>query len=172
MALTPETFRDLETDIKDIGESGNLDKIIYPRYGAPYNSVPRAIRLMMETGGWKAYTTEAILLATTPEVNPSVGYAFDTKKLYLWNGTSWIDEGLSQLDQAKDYINKNLLLLLNSILGLNNSIQITDKAVSDLSENQLQIKQENKDLSVGLQCLAESINFLTKTDDVELDDLL
>lgn len=101
MALTPETFRDLETDIKDIGESGNLDKIIYPRYGAPYNSVPRAIRLMMETGGWKAYQTEAALLATTPTVNPSVSYAFDTKKLYLWNGTSWIDEGLSQLDQAK-----------------------------------------------------------------------
>ncbi|MDC5366802.1 hypothetical protein NRA53_16040, partial [Acinetobacter baumannii] len=45
MALTPEMFRGLETDIKDIGESGNLDKIIYPRYGAPYKSLPMLSRL-------------------------------------------------------------------------------------------------------------------------------
>ncbi|HDU8151096.1 TPA: sialate O-acetylesterase [Acinetobacter baumannii] len=110
MALTPETFRDLETDIKDIGESGNLDKIIYPRYGAPYNSVPRAIRLMMETGGWKAYQTEAALLATTPTVNPSVGYAFDTKKLYSWDGSVWNDEGLSPLDLSKSYTDEQFIL--------------------------------------------------------------
>lgn len=48
MALTPEMFRGLETDIKDIGESGNLDKIIYPRYGAPYKSLPMVSRLFQE----------------------------------------------------------------------------------------------------------------------------
>lgn len=172
--ITREQLIDASKDAESLQKfiSGSDIEDVLTRLGQIYPTLAKLVRILMETGGWKAYETEAILLATTPLVNPSVGYAFDTKKLYLWNGTGWIDEGLSQLDQAKDYINKNLLLLLNSILGLNNSIQITDKAVSDLSENQLQIKQENKDLSVGLQCLAESISFLIKTDDVELDDLL
>ncbi|MFH3667034.1 exo-alpha-sialidase, partial [Acinetobacter baumannii] len=103
MPLTPETFQNLERDIEDTGKAVNTDALIEPRYGNPFNSLPRAIRLLMETGGWKAYSTEAELLATVPTVNPSVGYAFDTKKLYKWNGTAWIDEGLSQLDQANDF---------------------------------------------------------------------
>ncbi|MFX5113902.1 exo-alpha-sialidase, partial [Acinetobacter baumannii] len=107
MALTPETFKNLERDIDDTGKAINTDSVITPRYGEPFNSMPRAIRILMEVGGWKAYLTEAILLATTPLVNPSVGYAFDTKKLYLWNGTNWIDEGLSPLDQAKAFANAN-----------------------------------------------------------------
>ncbi|RKL54353.1 hypothetical protein CKN55_16455, partial [Acinetobacter baumannii] len=45
MALTPETFRNLEIDIKNIGESDNEDKIIHPRYGAPYKSLPMLSRL-------------------------------------------------------------------------------------------------------------------------------
>lgn len=101
--LTDQDFQNAKIDIDDIGESVNTDAVITPRYGSPFNSVPRAIRLLMETGGWKAYETEVALLATTPTVNPSVGYAFDTKKLYKWDGVSWIDEGLSQLDQAKAY---------------------------------------------------------------------
>ncbi|MCO1653422.1 SGNH/GDSL hydrolase family protein, partial [Acinetobacter baumannii] len=73
------------------------------RLGQIYPTLAKLVRILMETGGWKAYETEAILLATTPLVNPSVGYAFDTKKLYLWNGTIWKDEGKSPLDVAKAY---------------------------------------------------------------------
>ncbi|MFV5496580.1 hypothetical protein VXQ16_08385, partial [Acinetobacter baumannii] len=116
MPLTPETFQNLERDIEDTGKAVNTDALIEPRYGNPFNSLPRAIRLLMETGGWKAYSTEAELLATVPTVNPSVGYAFDTKKLYKWNGTAWIDEGLSQLDLSKNYFNQNFKLL-NSYLS-------------------------------------------------------
>ncbi|HEN9540120.1 TPA: exo-alpha-sialidase, partial [Acinetobacter baumannii] len=82
MALTPETFKNLERDIEDTGKAVNTDSIINPRYGAPFNSFPRAVRLMMETGGWNFYSTESELLATVPEVVPSVAYAADTKKLY------------------------------------------------------------------------------------------
>ncbi|RDF39041.1 sialidase family protein [Acinetobacter baumannii] len=101
--ITEEKMRNLDTDIQHAGEAVNLDKVIIPRYGAPFDSFPRAIRLMMESGGWKFYSTESELLATAPEVVPSVGYAADTKKLYKWNGTVWIDEGQSPLALANKY---------------------------------------------------------------------
>ena len=87
--------------------SGTDIEDVLTRLGQIYPTLAKLVRMLMETGGWKAYETEAILLATTPLVNPSVGYAFDTKKLYLWNGTIWKDEGLSQLDQAKAFANAN-----------------------------------------------------------------
>ncbi|EHU3215959.1 SGNH/GDSL hydrolase family protein [Acinetobacter baumannii] len=123
MPLTPETFQNLERDIEDTGKAVNTDALIEPRYGNPFNSLPRAIRLLMETGGWKAYSTETELLATAPTVNPSVGYAFDTKKMYLWNGTAWIDEGLSQYSQAVNFANSNKIfkpVLLKSAIDFNN----------------------------------------------------
>lgn len=80
--------------------SGTDIEDVLTRLGQIYPTLAKLVRMLMETGGWKAYETEAILLATTPLVNPSVGYAFDTKKLYLWNGTIWKDEGLSPLDLA------------------------------------------------------------------------
>lgn len=83
--------------------SGSDIEDVITRLGKTYPTLAKLVRLLMEMGGWKAYETEAALKATTPIVTPSVGYAFDTKKLYLWNGTTWIDEGLSPLDQAKAY---------------------------------------------------------------------
>lgn len=84
--------------------SGLDSEDVLTRLGQIYPTLAKLVRMLMETGGWKAYSTEAELLATVPTVNPSVGYAFDTKKLYKWNGTAWIDEGLSQLDQAKNFV--------------------------------------------------------------------
>lgn len=87
--------------------SGSDIEDVLTRLGKIYPTLAKLVRMLMETGGWKAYETEAILLATTPLVNPSVGYAFDTKKLYLWNGTIWKDEGLSPLDLARAYADAN-----------------------------------------------------------------
>ncbi|SSP18607.1 sialidase [Acinetobacter pittii] len=87
--------------------SGSDIEDVLTRLGQIYPTLAKAIRILMETGGWKAYSTEAELLATVPTVNPSVGYAFDTKKLYKWNGTSWIDEGLSQLALAEKFFLAN-----------------------------------------------------------------
>ncbi|MGT2584321.1 hypothetical protein [Acinetobacter baumannii] len=95
----------LDADSLEVFISGSDMEDVLTRLGKQYPTLAKLVRILMETGGWKAYQTEAALLATTPTVNPSVGYAFDTKKMYLWNGTSWTDEGLSQLDQARLYTN-------------------------------------------------------------------
>lgn len=84
--------------------SGLDSEDVLTRLGQIYPSLAKLVRILMETGGWKAYSTEAELLATVPTVNPSVGYAFDTKKLYKWDGSVWIDEGLSIYDRTKPYI--------------------------------------------------------------------
>lgn len=96
----------LDADSLQLFISGSDIEDVLTRLGKQYPTLAKLIRILMETGGWKAYATEAALLATVPTVNPSVGYAFDTKKMYLWNGTNWINEGLSQLDQAKDFVVK------------------------------------------------------------------
>ena len=93
----------LDADSLQLFISGTDIQDVLTRLGQQYPTLAKLIRILMETGGWKPHTTEAALLATVPTVNPSVGYAFDTKKLYVWNGTQWIDEGLSPLDLAKKY---------------------------------------------------------------------
>ncbi|WP_228266299.1 LamG domain-containing protein [Acinetobacter haemolyticus] len=100
----------VDADSLEVFVSGSDMEDVLTRLGQQYPTIAKLVRILMETGGWKAYQTEAALLATTPTVNPSVGYAFDTKKMYLWNGTSWIDEGLSQLDQAVDVIDSRIEL--------------------------------------------------------------
>ncbi|WP_252508434.1 pyocin knob domain-containing protein, partial [Acinetobacter baumannii] len=107
--ITRQQLVDASADAESLQKfiSGTDIEDVLTRLGQIYPTLAKLVRILMETGGWKAYQTEAALLATTPTVNPSVGYAFDTKKLYLWNGTSWIDEGLSQLDQAKAFANAN-----------------------------------------------------------------
>ncbi|WP_057690139.1 hypothetical protein [Acinetobacter pittii] len=105
-------------DMGTVEEFTSADEFtdIISRLGRIFPSLAKAIRTLMETGGWKAYSTEVELLATVPTVNPSVGYAFDTKKLYKWNGTAWIDEGLSPLDQAIDYADGKYGRLLDDII--------------------------------------------------------
>ncbi|HFD2140495.1 TPA: hypothetical protein ACF2EA_000207, partial [Acinetobacter baumannii] len=87
------------------------------------------LQVQITTGnaGIKYFSTEAELLAFVPTTSdPKQAYAFDTKKLYLWNGANWIDEGLSQLDQAKQYVDLKLKNnALESLFDFNDSEQNT-----------------------------------------------
>ncbi|WP_249143762.1 hypothetical protein [Acinetobacter nosocomialis] len=109
MALTPETFQNLERDIDDTGKAINTIAVISPRYGEPFYSLPLAVQKVMETGGFEPFTTEAALLASTPTISPKAAKALDTKKIWYWGKEdgetteSWHDTGLSELDQAKSY---------------------------------------------------------------------
>ncbi|MDC5305310.1 hypothetical protein NRA40_10465 [Acinetobacter baumannii] len=51
--ITEEKMKNLDRDIKDIGEANNEDKVINPRYGQPFKSLPMLSRLfeaMIATG--------------------------------------------------------------------------------------------------------------------------
>ncbi|EJB8497761.1 exo-alpha-sialidase [Acinetobacter baumannii] len=140
--------------------SGLDSEDVLTRLGQIYPSLAKLVRILMETGGWKAYSTEAELLATVPTVNPSVGYAFDTKKLYLWNGTSWIDEGLSPLDQAKAYIDKKILVK-TSVLKLFNFVDVNSTPVFSIYKNgTVWIKGLKLDVAAFINSLNTKVDFL------------
>ncbi|MEO9300552.1 hypothetical protein ABI223_02145 [Acinetobacter pittii] len=127
----------IDADSLQLFISGSDIEDVLTRLGQQYPTLAKLIRMLMETGGWKAYETENILLATTPTANPSVGYAFDTKKLYLWNGSTWSDEGLSPLDLSKSYtdeqfnlaVQKSVFETLSQLFGLAKSSDTSKIAV-------------------------------------------
>lgn len=65
----------------------------------------QAFQDLLNSGGFRPFPTEVDLKAYTPTISPVAAYAFDTKKVWLWNGSAWVDEGTSALDQAKLYTN-------------------------------------------------------------------
>lgn len=103
--LTPEKLENASKDCDswDLFFHGSELEDVVTRLGKIFPTLSKILRLFFDTGLFRPFQTEAELLAYVPVTNPSSAYAFDTKKLYLWNGTSWIDEGLSPLDLAKKY---------------------------------------------------------------------
>lgn len=129
--LTQQDFINGKVDFGSLGEATNEEKVVTPRYGAPYKSGPLAVKEIEENGiaavaalnakadqvvaqgFYKGYTTEALLLAAKPAVAEMRARADDTRKIYRWNRTSadgvtpvtgtWTDTGLSELDQAKTF---------------------------------------------------------------------
>ncbi|MDC5154337.1 hypothetical protein OHW42_10205, partial [Acinetobacter baumannii] len=122
--LTPEKFENLNRDFEDTGKAINTKAVITPRYGEPFYSLPLAIQKVMETGGFEPFLTEAQLLASVPTISPKAAKALDTGKIWYWGKDegetvdSWHDTGLSELDQAKQYVDSkvktNLLESSNS----------------------------------------------------------
>ncbi|MFY6097529.1 hypothetical protein ACOUVM_04310 [Acinetobacter baumannii] len=110
--ITEEKMQNLDTDIQHAGEAINEKKVIIPRYGDPFYSLPLAVQKVMETGGFEPFLTEAQLLASTPTISPKAAKALDTGKIWYWGkseGTTidaWHDTGLSELDQANKYAEK------------------------------------------------------------------
>lgn len=130
MALDNQTFANLERDISDTGEAVNEKKVINPRYGDPFKSLP----LVAEEAEMKAdevaakgfylgFANEAAMRAYTPSFAETRAKLDDTKKVYRWERTSdtgvtpitgiWYDTGLSELDQAKAHFETEKPNILN-----------------------------------------------------------
>lgn len=86
-------------------------------------------------GFYKGFATEALLLAAKPSVAEMRARADDTRKIWRWNRTSaegvvpavgtWTDTGLSELDQAKNFTQQELIdLLIN--LSANSDLVIDE----------------------------------------------
>ena len=120
--VTKQELEAAKIDVKNAGEAVNEKKIVNPRYGAPFKSLPLAIEELnikadevIAQGFYTGYATETALKASLPTVSEMRARADDTRKIWRWNRTSaegvvpvtgaWIDTGLSDLDQAKTYSN-------------------------------------------------------------------
>ncbi|RFC81200.1 hypothetical protein C9E89_023140, partial [Acinetobacter sichuanensis] len=125
MALDNQTFANLERDISDTGEAVNEKKVISPRYGDPFKSLPLVAEEaelkadeVVAKGFYLGFANEAAMRAYTPSFAETRAKLDDTKKVYRWERTSaegvspitgiWHDTGLSELDQAKLYTNDQI----------------------------------------------------------------
>src|SRR5690606_6856097 len=115
--VTKQELEAAKIDVKHAGEAVNTKKVITPRYGAPFKSLPlvaaeaqaKADEVVAQ-GFYRGYTTEALLLAAKPAVAEMRARADDTRKIYRWTRTSaegvtpvagtWADTGLSDKDIA------------------------------------------------------------------------
>lgn len=112
---------DKDADTLEQVTSADKYTTIVSRLGRQYPSLAKALQTIIDAGGFKPYSTEAELKASVPVIVPSAAYAFDTKKVWLWNGSAWIDEGTSALDQAKlDSSIKTNLLARDEVSKLDN----------------------------------------------------
>lgn len=110
----------VQRDIQDIGEAVNESKVINPRYGDAFKSLPLVSQQaqaqadeVVAQGFYKGFPTETALKASLPAVSEMRARADDTRKIWRWSRTSaegvtpvtgtWTDTGLSELDQAKTY---------------------------------------------------------------------
>lgn len=108
-----QSFLDAETDAKDLSEAINEKKMIAPRYGGTYESLPLAIKIVIETGGFEPFATESLLKTSVPTLTKKASYALDTHKIWLWENSAWVDTGLSAIDQA----NANALDMNKAFIG-------------------------------------------------------
>lgn len=112
-AISIQELIDAKIDTKDLGEALNEKKIIIPRYGDTFKSLPLAIQEVIETGGFEPFATEALLKTSLPVLTKKAAYALDTHKIWLWEDDVWKDTGLSAIDQA----NANALDMNKTFIG-------------------------------------------------------
>lgn len=115
--VTKQELEAAKIDVKNAGEAVNEKKIVNPRYGAPFKSLPLAIEELnikaddvIAKGFYTGYTTETALKASLPAVSEMRARADDTRKIWRWNRTSaegvtpvtgtWTDTGPSDVDKA------------------------------------------------------------------------
>lgn len=101
--VTKQELEAAKIDVKHAGEAVNEKKIVTPRYGESFKSLPLAIQEVIETGGFEPFATEAELKASIPVLEKKAAYSLDTHKVFLWESEIWKDTGLSAIDQAKTY---------------------------------------------------------------------
>lgn len=81
---------------------GEAEKV-QTRLQEEYPTLANAIYQVMAAGGFEPFATEVELKASLPAVSKKAAKAMDTKKIWYWNGSAWIDTGLSELDLANTY---------------------------------------------------------------------
>lgn len=107
--ITKQELIDAQKDANslDVFINGTDSESVKTRMNQEYPTLANAVRQVMETGGFEPFLTQAALLASVPTVPKKAAKAMDTKKVWYWNGSAWVDTGLSELDLAKNYADAN-----------------------------------------------------------------
>lgn len=98
--VTREKLINADIDVENLGKAMNEKGVVNPRYGETYPTLPSAIQMIIETGGFEPFATETALKASVPSLAKKAAKALDTKKIWLWENGVWTDTGLSEKDQA------------------------------------------------------------------------
>ncbi|MDV2468913.1 sialate O-acetylesterase [Acinetobacter chinensis] len=110
-----QTIKDAMHDCGTIEEALTEKKVVTPRLGDAFKSLPLAVQEVIETGGFEPFKTEVQLKASVPLLPKKAAYALDTHKVWLWDAGLWTDTGLSAIDQAKTYSDDQLQAVTNAI---------------------------------------------------------
>ena len=116
--ITAQKLIDADKDATSLDTfiNGTDSATVTTRKLRTYPSLAKAVKQVMETGGFEPFATEAALLASVPALPKKAAKALDTKKVWLWDGTKWNDTGLSEFDLAKNYTN-NLIYMSDVVVN-------------------------------------------------------
>lgn len=127
--ITAQKLIDADKDATSLDAfiNGGDSATVTTRKLRTYPSLAKAVKQVMETGGFEPFATEAALLASIPTLTKKAAKALDTKKVWLWDGTKWNDTGLSEYDLSIKHTNT---VLKNSItFDKDNMLDNADKII-------------------------------------------
>jgi len=103
--ITKQELIDAQKDAQSLetAVNGADNEDVLTRLGNVYPTIAKAVKTIIETGGYEPFATESDLLSTTPLVEKKAAKALDTKKIFLWNGSEWLDTGESEVDLANKF---------------------------------------------------------------------
>ena len=103
--ITKQELIDAQKDAQSLDSviNGDDNTTVITRKNRSYPSIARAIKKIIETGGFEPFATESALKASVPVLTKKAAKALDTGKIWLWQDGAWNDTGLSELDRAKKY---------------------------------------------------------------------
>ena len=103
--ISKQELLNAQKDSESLGKfiNGGETETVQTRLDEEYPTLANAVYQIMAAGGFEPFATEADLKASVPTATKKAAKAMDTKKIWYWNGSTWVDTGLSELDQAKDY---------------------------------------------------------------------
>ncbi|HIN57404.1 MAG TPA: hypothetical protein EYM92_10745 [Acinetobacter pittii] len=140
--ITEEKMQNLDTDIQHAGESVNEKKIIVPRYGEPFKSLPLVSSEAENRGGYISAPTLTALQAIMPSYNWQLARVDATGDEYRWNPTAsptpqWDPTGRNYLNDANNYADSKYGRLLDDIIydsrGTKSISQKDSQAASNFS---------------------------------------
>lgn len=117
--------------------------------------------------GWyeEPFLTESSLLQSTPTESRAVAKALDTRKVFYWDGSSWADTGLSELDLSKSYTDQKTAFQMKGIVGKNlfdKSKAINGKGLGDAGPEITAATRSVSDFIAVLPSTAYSFTATTK----------